>query len=154
MVELHSFLLLSLSCFCIIIVYFQLIFVDLCPNREGAVSLPQLWCNDRWRLLCGVLRSWQLLWSQRSLPGERQVCVAHCDSERRPVAIVFNHAFHFIKYALSVAFTLFKPPGLRRYSSSDTQPEGSGHPVLLSQTTGDKQWGPRHWLWNTKLLDW
>lgn len=127
----------------------------LCLNRESAVSFPQLWCDDRWRLLHGVLRSWLLLWSQKSLSGERQMCYPLTEwdesyshsASRKPL-------YQHLCCVLSVAFSMFKPPGTRRYSSSDPQSEGSGHFSILSQSTGDEQRGDQHWLRDTKLLDW
>lgn len=68
----------------------------LCLNRESAVSFPQLWCHDRWRLLHGVSTSWHLLWSQESLSGERQVCVARWQGETSFTAIV-HHIKHHVK---------------------------------------------------------
>lgn len=44
--------------------------------------------------------------------------------------------------------------GERGRSSSDPQSEGSGHPGILSQSTGNQQWADEHRLWDKKLLDW
>lgn len=53
-----------------------------------------------------------------------------------------------------VALSLFNPPDTGGYFRSDPQSEGSGHPGVLSQSTGDEQRGHQHRLWDTKFLDW
>lgn len=135
---------------------FSVYFVVSCPNRESAVSLPQLWCDDRWWLLHGVFRSRHLLWSQESLSGERQVCVAHWEEWAQLYSHSVSYTFTYKDFdsAISVDFSSVYTTATRRYSGSDPQSEGSGHPGVLSQSAGDEQRGHQHWLWDTELLDW